>query len=139
MKLFWKLYAVIFCLTSLARAVYFIDQDSSVRFYYDILVSFQPLYTIVFGLNALNLLLNLTASLIVIFYAFDIKYNLSVWRWLFFIRIFTEFTGHQYEGKIIQIGTAEEIRQSSNPVVHQFITGSASGPITDFAQVGRKS
>mgnify|MGYP000169499084 CR=1 FL=1 len=34
-----------------------------------------------------------------------------------------------YEGKIIEVGTPEEIRNSSNPIVHQFITGSAKGPI----------
>ena len=36
-----------------------------------------------------------------------------------------------YQGKIVQIGTPHEIRNSSDPVVRQFITGSASGPITD--------
>ncbi len=36
-----------------------------------------------------------------------------------------------YLGKIIQIGSPEEIRNSKDPVVQQFITGSASGPITD--------
>ena len=34
-----------------------------------------------------------------------------------------------YEGKILEVGTAEEIRNSKNPVVHQFVTGSAVGPI----------
>jgi len=34
-----------------------------------------------------------------------------------------------YEGKIIEVGTPEEIKNSSNPIVHQFITGSAKGPI----------
>ena len=38
-----------------------------------------------------------------------------------------------YEGKIIQIGTPDEIRLSENPVVRQFISGSASGPITEAA------
>lgn len=36
-----------------------------------------------------------------------------------------------YEGKIIQVGTPEEIRSSDNAVVRQFISGSATGPITD--------
>ena len=36
-----------------------------------------------------------------------------------------------YQGKIIQIGAPDEIRNSKDPVVKQFITGSASGPITD--------
>jgi len=35
-----------------------------------------------------------------------------------------------YRGKIIQVGTPEEIKNSPNPVVQQFITGSAVGPIT---------
>ncbi|MBI5638905.1 MAG: ABC transporter ATP-binding protein [Nitrospirae bacterium] len=34
-----------------------------------------------------------------------------------------------YEGKIIETGTPEEIRDTGNPVVRQFITGSAVGPI----------
>ena len=36
-----------------------------------------------------------------------------------------------YDGKIIAVGTPNEIRNSSDRVVQQFITGSAHGPITD--------
>jgi phospholipid/cholesterol/gamma-HCH transport system ATP-binding protein len=36
-----------------------------------------------------------------------------------------------YRGRIIQVGTPDEIRGTDNPVVRQFITGSARGPITD--------
>jgi phospholipid/cholesterol/gamma-HCH transport system ATP-binding protein len=35
-----------------------------------------------------------------------------------------------YKGRIIEIGTPDEIRTSDNPVVHQFVTGSSEGPIT---------
>ncbi|MBF0540829.1 MAG: ABC transporter ATP-binding protein [Nitrospirae bacterium] len=35
-----------------------------------------------------------------------------------------------YKGKIIGIGTPEEIKNTSNPVIKQFITGNAIGPIT---------
>ncbi|GAB4390121.1 MAG: ATP-binding cassette domain-containing protein [Thermodesulfovibrionales bacterium] len=34
-----------------------------------------------------------------------------------------------YEGRIIETGSPEEIRQSANPVVRQFVTGSSTGPI----------
>ena len=34
-----------------------------------------------------------------------------------------------YEGRIVQADTAEAIRNSNDPLVHQFITGSAQGPI----------
>ena len=34
-----------------------------------------------------------------------------------------------YQGKILEIGTPDEIRNSQNPVVHQFVTGSSVGPI----------
>jgi phospholipid/cholesterol/gamma-HCH transport system ATP-binding protein len=34
-----------------------------------------------------------------------------------------------FEGRIIETGSPEEIRNTKNPVVMQFITGSASGPI----------
>ena len=36
-----------------------------------------------------------------------------------------------YEGKIIEVGTPEEIRSSPNPVIQQFIHGQAEGPIKD--------
>ncbi len=34
-----------------------------------------------------------------------------------------------YQGRIQEVGTPAEIRSSANPIVHQFITGSAEGPI----------
>lgn len=37
-----------------------------------------------------------------------------------------------YQGKIIVTGTPEEIRNSDNPVVQQFITGAAEGPIENW-------
>ncbi|MFC2158248.1 ABC transporter ATP-binding protein [Acidobacteriota bacterium] len=37
-----------------------------------------------------------------------------------------------YRGKIIEVGTPDEIRRSENPIVRQFISGSAEGPIKDF-------
>ncbi len=36
-----------------------------------------------------------------------------------------------YEGKIIEVGTPDEIKNTKNPIVHQFITGASTGPITD--------
>jgi len=37
-----------------------------------------------------------------------------------------------YEGVIIETGTPAEIQASANPVVRQFISGRAGGPITDW-------
>ena len=39
-----------------------------------------------------------------------------------------------YDGRIIAVGTPEEIKHSKDPIVQQFITGSAHGPITDHLQ-----
>ena len=36
-----------------------------------------------------------------------------------------------YNGKIIQVGTVQEIKNTDDPIVRQFITGSNVGPITD--------
>ncbi len=36
-----------------------------------------------------------------------------------------------YQGKIIEIGTPEQIKNTTNPIVRQFITGAATGPITE--------
>ncbi len=35
-----------------------------------------------------------------------------------------------YQGKILEVGTPDAIRESKNPVIQQFVTGSAIGPIT---------
>jgi phospholipid/cholesterol/gamma-HCH transport system ATP-binding protein len=35
-----------------------------------------------------------------------------------------------YKGQILETGTPDEIRNTTNPIVRQFITGSAVGPIT---------
>ena len=34
-----------------------------------------------------------------------------------------------YQGQIVEVGTPDQIRNSTNPVVQQFITGSSQGPI----------
>lgn len=39
-----------------------------------------------------------------------------------------------YDGRIIGIGTPDEIKNSKDPIIQQFITGSAKGPITDRQQ-----
>ena len=39
-----------------------------------------------------------------------------------------------YQGNIIGTGTPDEIRNTKDPVIRQFITGSARGPITDGDQ-----
>ncbi len=36
-----------------------------------------------------------------------------------------------HQGQIIEIGTSDEIQNTKNPIVRQFITGSAKGPITE--------
>ena len=36
-----------------------------------------------------------------------------------------------YEGKIVSVGTPDEIRHTKDPVVHQFIEGLSQGPITE--------
>lgn len=36
-----------------------------------------------------------------------------------------------YRGQIIGVGTPEEIQNTKNPIIRQFVTGSATGPITE--------
>lgn len=36
-----------------------------------------------------------------------------------------------YHGKIVEVGTPEEIKNTEDPLVRQFITGAAKGPITE--------
>ncbi len=36
-----------------------------------------------------------------------------------------------YQGKVLMVGTPDEIRRADNPVIQQFINGRTTGPITD--------
>lgn len=44
-----------------------------------------------------------------------------------------------YKGKIIMVGTPEQIKHSDSEIVQQFINGKASGPITDGTILSRKN
>jgi phospholipid/cholesterol/gamma-HCH transport system ATP-binding protein len=37
-----------------------------------------------------------------------------------------------HQGNVLEIGTPDEIRSSKNPIIHQFVAGSAEGPISFF-------
>lgn len=39
-----------------------------------------------------------------------------------------------YEGRVLEVGTSDEIKKSKNPMVQQFISGSPDGPIRFFQQ-----
>ena len=36
-----------------------------------------------------------------------------------------------YDGKIVGEGTPDEIKNTANPIIKQFVTGAAQGPITE--------
>lgn len=40
-----------------------------------------------------------------------------------------------YDGRIIEVGSPDEIKNTKNPIVKQFITGAAKGPITDSERI----
>ncbi|MFH1645020.1 MAG: ABC transporter ATP-binding protein [Candidatus Omnitrophota bacterium] len=42
-----------------------------------------------------------------------------------------------YEGKIVEVGSPKEIKNTKNPIVKQFITGAAKGPITENEKVSK--
>lgn len=44
-----------------------------------------------------------------------------------------------YRGEIIGSGTPDEIQNTKNPVIRQFVTGSAHGPITDDPKATKKA
>jgi phospholipid/cholesterol/gamma-HCH transport system ATP-binding protein len=37
-----------------------------------------------------------------------------------------------HQGNVLEIGTPEQIKNSKNPIIHQFVAGSAEGPISFF-------
>lgn len=43
-----------------------------------------------------------------------------------------------YDGRIVEVGSPDEIKNTSNPIVKQFITGAAKGPITEKEDFNHK-
>jgi len=41
-----------------------------------------------------------------------------------------------YEGKVVEVGTKDEIKHSKNPLVKQFLAGDPDGPIKFFQSSG---
>ena len=40
-----------------------------------------------------------------------------------------------YDGRIVEVGTPQEIKNTKNPIVKQFITGASEGPITHKEEI----
>lgn len=98
----------------LARAI---AMDPEVVFYDEPTAGLDPVVCAVVDRLIKDLTRKLNLTSIVVTHNME-----SIWR-------IADRVAMVYQGKILEIGTPEEIRASSNPVVQQFIQGLIDGPI----------
>ncbi len=103
----------------LARAI---AMDPIIVFYDEPTAGLDPIVAAVIGKLIIDLSKKLSITSVVVTH--DMKTAMAV----------GDRIGMLYEGKILEIGTPEEIRNSENKVIKQFINGSYDGPIRFFQQ-----
>jgi len=102
MKLFWKFYAFLFLAIVFNSAFQLLDKDSLFGVYYNTTIVFSKWYIFPYVLNILNSLIACTVCFFIFGYAFDLKALPSSPPWLFYLRLFSDCTGHSYEFKMVQ-------------------------------------
>lgn len=70
--------------------------------YYTILIALNKYYIVYLVFNIISIFINFLALLIVFYYAFNIKCDLKFWKICFFLRIFFDLTGHNYNWQTIK-------------------------------------
>lgn len=97
-----------------ARAI---AMDPEVVFYDEPTAGLDPVVCAVVDQLILDLTKKLKLTSIVVTHNME-----SVWR-------IADRVGMVFRGKLLEVGTPDQIRQSKNPIVQQFINGSLEGPI----------
>ena len=109
MKLFWKYYAFLFLLIVLNNGFLLLNKNSPLAIYYNTLLAFNHWYITAYLFNILNIILNTFVTVIIFNYAFNAQAPRKAPTWLFYARLFSEFTGHSFEWQLIQTGFAQGI------------------------------
>lgn len=104
MKLFWKLYSVLFSSIILSSALQLLDKNSFIEVYYNTTIVFSNWFIIPYLFNILNVFLGCIACIYIFFYAFDIQGLSRAPQWFFYLRLLSDCTGHSYGLKMVQSG-----------------------------------
>ena len=77
--------------------------DSIIYTYHHVLTAFHPRYYLIYCLHIASVFINLISLIPLYCYVFRKPSSLiGLWRLVFFIRILSEFFGHDYEYKLIK-------------------------------------
>ena len=79
-----------------------LHKSSPTSFYYHTLIAFNSWYILPYLLNILNVILGSIISFMIFNYAFKDRDSYTAPYWLFFLRLFCEFTGHSYDWQLVQ-------------------------------------
>lgn len=107
MKIFIKFYSFLFYLIVLSNALQLLNPNSISGIYYNTTIVFNTWYILPYFLNIFNALINCIVCVIIFAYAFDMQGLPAIPLWLFYVRIFSDCTGHSYDIKMVQSGFAQ--------------------------------
>ena len=94
----WKIYTVVFTLIALSNLAFSLSSESASYRYYHILCAFDRALVLLFYLNIASTLTTTVCVLPLVSYISHKKLTPErFWRWLFFLRIFFDLSGHSYE------------------------------------------
>jgi len=101
MKLFWKLYSLLFLLIVAGNAAQVLDKNSTFGVYYQTTLIFNHWYIIPYFLNIFNTLASCVVVLFIFGYAFDLSILSRAPVWFFYLWIFSNTVGHAYEFQMV--------------------------------------
>ena len=104
MKLFWKVYSLLFLVIVWSNLYQLFSKDSPFAVYYNTTIILSSWLAIPYFFNILNVLTACIVCLFVFAFAFDIRTMALVPVWFFYARILIDCVGHSYEFKMIQAG-----------------------------------
>lgn len=107
MKLFWKLYSFLFLTIILSIGSQLLDPNAIIGAYYNTTIVFSKWFAIPYLLNILNFLVSATVAVFLLGYAFDVQSLSRAPRWLFYLRVLSDCSGHNYEWQSVLAGFAQ--------------------------------
>ena len=105
----WKLYGIFF--TSLVVGGWhdLLTKNSSFRTFYTILIALDKRYIVFLTFNILSILMGVAVSIVIFYYAFNVKSSQKFWKIIFFVRMGIDLAGHLYEFQFIKASFFQSI------------------------------
>lgn len=101
--IFWKIYLILYTPFAVDAFLNVISRESATYIYYHALSAFSKNFSLLYSLSAACAFVNLICLLPIFMLAFNIRsLRPDIWKWLFFLKIALDATGHSYEMNFVR-------------------------------------